>query len=1469
MEDDSATTTKGGHFFKLVTGRDDESDGRPIKTARTEGDFMKIRMDSLTTMLVSNAKKLQAEDSNLGSVDASAVSANCIPVDENVIDEEILLAVQSIEQEYYSSYQIQTEHGEAGTQSNTLSSALKLNDGNEMQSEDEVQSDIDEQSDGEDDNEDEEDEEEHIDTFLNPCTFETITQPESDIIVPIGDFDEGDCLSLNMINVPMSIGSAVFTPQAGVTSKSDVEKTEQLMSINISTCKKSCRKVLHTLAYESDLIELLSDLEKSTNLVQVPLLSQSLESSIRDAISHSVELVSQHEPVSNWGTREHSMIVDQLRIDITSFTRDPGCSPPLVRLQDVPDVAEYALKKSLSISKTQMPVTSEIRQPLLDDLDDELLNCLMDSIEARNGYKLFKTRTNSVDSEEISAGVRSRSGQRRQVSFFQEENALSQRDPVSKLNYSGATDLFIERSQSNEVPSSICFRNTVTYSPYLTPFAVSETRGPKPGTYLYHPTISMSKSAEKFDAAIGSTNKILSLFAIEFPHSIVSKLLEWKSVSSKEIEKLPITSISDPNAFSSFVAAVKTTKCVSFELVFREIPTSLLARKQSFNTHSGSFLPLSFTHLVSQFCSSATNVTCTVADLALPNVIHDFAPGNIKKRQRIGGFYVLCGLSFYSGSDQGYYLSLPNIPLIEEQQAEDYLQSLRAISSAPLSTVSKWSLFPLCLLTKIAEFVGFTSILKNTAHLAQHLHVRDYVFPKGQSYPAVLENNRMMLVCKSWAIASSVALVRVWRAGYALPWIFLNNLFRDPSICKMSNHIKNKLQCLRERDILPQGHLLDPGIAFRLLPEDCHKHENNFVLSRLTVQHSAQHIFPFQSRASYLQRLGICVSGVRAAMCWSACIQAERFLQQYELLDMYHNIEMPLSVPVAEMEMNGIGIDVRVFRELKSIIEDRQRTIEALVFHYFHNQKRYNLDSVLDVREIQRKLPSMKSMETSVPTADSTRSHYDGQSVSSDWNCGNTNKTLNYPQHVLHNEQLEGVEEVAVPPCEHVVMSLIREHRRHVKLLPMLISLLRNQRKHRVYGYFHQLGTITGRMIASHPPLQLIPKESSFIPSVRLDLLHEMICAWDDAKRPSWNGFLQHVNQSLRQKNLSEHSTTLREWVRIVPAQERSPTDSYVMKNELDDLPLAIKAIAEEFSVGILLEIVHRSSTGPSPGANTSLPEFDSLVGVVQFGDVQSLRAMSGNATSVHTAEYPLSRIRRLNASIQPTSAEIALLQKVMVIDQCQSRFARTRSAVESVNMMVGGDGNISDTILYRQTLCQEYLSMYEMRPVRKGFVASAGFVLLAADYCQIELRMLAHLSMDPDLCAAFHSGQDVFRDMASRWLQKPSECVTDSERNRIKQICYSLLYGAGPSLITANAGVCMNDAEDMLADFERKFPGIQRFLTSVKQEAQTSGKIRTILGRQRWLPELKSKVHKTHAAGERRAVNSLCQGSAADLIKV
>ena len=172
-------------------------------------------------------------------------------------------------------------------------------------------------------------------------------------------------------------------------------------------------------------------------------------------------------------------------------------------------------------------------------------------------------------------------------------------------------------------------------------------------------------------------------------------------------------------------------------------------------------------------------------------------------------------------------------------------------------------------------------------------------------------------------------------------------------------------------------------------------------------------------------------------------------------------------------------------------------------------------------------------------------------------------------------------------------------------------------------------------------------------------------------------------------------------------------------------------------------------------------------------------------------------------------------------------------------------------------------------REVRRGFTAPEGSMLVTADYSQIELRILAHFSGDEVFVRAFKEGKDVHRETAAVIFDVPVEEVTGGMRNQAKTVNFATLYGQGPFGLARQLGISMDDAKRFIAQYFERFAGVRRFLDEQVAQARESGYVETLLGRRRYIPELRARAWNVRQFGERVAQNTPIQGTAADLIKV
>src|SRR5689334_4690254 len=170
---------------------------------------------------------------------------------------------------------------------------------------------------------------------------------------------------------------------------------------------------------------------------------------------------------------------------------------------------------------------------------------------------------------------------------------------------------------------------------------------------------------------------------------------------------------------------------------------------------------------------------------------------------------------------------------------------------------------------------------------------------------------------------------------------------------------------------------------------------------------------------------------------------------------------------------------------------------------------------------------------------------------------------------------------------------------------------------------------------------------------------------------------------------------------------------------------------------------------------------------------------------------------------------------------------------------------------------------------IRRGFVPRAGWQFLVADYSQIELRIMAHLSGDPAFIEAFHQGGDIHRQTAALIFGVALDQVTADMRARAKTINFATIYGQGPFALSRQLGISQEDAKSFIARYFERFAGVRAFLDRQIKLAREQGYVETLFKRRRYIPEIKDRNFNMRAYGERNAQNSPLQGSAADLIKL
>ena len=172
-------------------------------------------------------------------------------------------------------------------------------------------------------------------------------------------------------------------------------------------------------------------------------------------------------------------------------------------------------------------------------------------------------------------------------------------------------------------------------------------------------------------------------------------------------------------------------------------------------------------------------------------------------------------------------------------------------------------------------------------------------------------------------------------------------------------------------------------------------------------------------------------------------------------------------------------------------------------------------------------------------------------------------------------------------------------------------------------------------------------------------------------------------------------------------------------------------------------------------------------------------------------------------------------------------------------------------------------------REIRRGFIAPRGKVLLSCDYSQIELRILAHIAKDPALVSAFLADEDIHIATASRVFDVPIDHVTSEQRRQAKTINFAVIYGQSAFSLSAILGVSTSIASEWIKEYFARLPGVKSYIDNTIAEAHQTKYVKTLMGRRRYFADLDSGNHNIRQFGERAAVNTPIQGSAADIMKL
>ena len=271
-------------------------------------------------------------------------------------------------------------------------------------------------------------------------------------------------------------------------------------------------------------------------------------------------------------------------------------------------------------------------------------------------------------------------------------------------------------------------------------------------------------------------------------------------------------------------------------------------------------------------------------------------------------------------------------------------------------------------------------------------------------------------------------------------------------------------------------------------------------------------------------------------------------------------------------------------------------------------------------------------------------------------------------------------------------------------------------------------------------------------------------------------------------------------------------------------------------------------------------------LGTILFDEL-GLRAGKKTKTGYSTDADTLEKLREAHPVI-PAVLEWRKLSKLKsTYAEGLARFIGPDGRIHStLQQMVTATGRLSSTDPNLQNLP---VRREDGSEIRRCFVTQPGWVLADADYSQIELRILAHIAQDDRMIQAFRTGEDIHTVTASQVFHVAPEDVTHEMRSRAKAVNFGIVYGISAFSLGEDIGVYQKEAQAYIDTYLEKYQGVRTYMERIKEQARTDGYVTTLFGRRRYLPELKSSNFNTRSFGERVALNTPIQGTAADVIKI
>ena len=564
--------------------------------------------------------------------------------------------------------------------------------------------------------------------------------------------------------------------------------------------------------------------------------------------------------------------------------------------------------------------------------------------------------------------------------------------------------------------------------------------------------------------------------------------------------------------------------------------------------------------------------------------------------------------------------------------------------------------------------------------------------------------------------------------------------------------------------------------------------------------------------SKYSSNSNVKIACFRAASVFRTMAVITGHLRSHQQLELFRSIEMPLLHSVSEIDYVGCPADSSFFRDLLQNLVDRQTIIRS----YF-NSIDTNFNPLSSRRDMQKLKDEL--IIRYVDAVDEMRKAQNNKSGMS------SNRSL------THADPTSAIR-------HHPLMKLAAEYRQSVAFASLCKSLIYNNLNGRIRFTSSTLHTETGRLSVTNPPLQQIPRHCSYKFTSRLNLHQEL------------SQFLEQEKEALVDLINNEIKGGEGYWIRV----RLCPS----LANISLDKKFRVGKLLFVSSMSILERPMEIQGSSGSHKHNAEDNDRADRAAVVETWRSKGFVYDSNEASKVLQCVVvfengkpfisPSDQVEKLDAEVLIDDGEVRDINKALA----DGLWANDTDSSSSSNVEA-------------QTVEDRRVSIFP----REGFTASDGYVLLSADYSQIELRVLAHFSADPNLCQELCQGLDPFKKLAAKWKKKQLEDVTDEERDLVKSITYSFLFGAGSKLIAEEADVSIDEVKLVRKYIDEDYENIKKVEQQIKRSCAGIGFVQTLKGRRRYFPDIKSSDQKKRSKAERQCFNTVMQGTAADILKI